>query len=163
MNRKTYKPSDFNEWTIVHYSGVMALPGSPRVDGWLEKRVNSGEIIGKPYPLAHQFKMYDLHGAVLFRYASSSNKEKQPDICEFCGRFEPCVNVFGNMFCEDIPTCTLFRAMSNSVGYLTRTLTNDHEWTLNLIRQSNLTRLPNKWREWAERQIAINDYHKGEL
>lgn len=163
MQRNVYKVEDFNEWTIVHFSGIMALPGSPRVDGWLEERVNSGEIIGKVYLLATQFKMYNLHGATVFRYVGVPNKEKQPDICEFCGRFEPCVNTFGNMFCEDTPTCSLFKFMQDGRLSLLRNLTSEYVFTLDLIRQSNLTRLPDMWREWAGRQIAINDYHKGEL
>jgi hypothetical protein len=162
MNRKTYKPSDFNEWTIVQRQGIMSLPGSPSVSDWLEAEYNAGRVEKKPYPLSSQFKMYNNHSFFIFRNSRPDN-EQQMDICQFCGRFEPCTDNWGNMFCADTPTCNAYHLMSKGRYSLVRNLPHDFEWTIELLKQCNLSRLPDMWKTWAERQIDLDKYRKGEL
>lgn len=162
MQRKVYTPQDFNEWTAVDRRGIMALPGSPSVSDWLEGEVKEGRISERVYPLISRFKMYDNHSRCIYRNIRLEN-DKQIDICQWCGRLEPCQNNWGSMFCVDTPTCNAYYAMATGRYSLRYNLTKEHQWSIDLLKQCNLTRLPDMWREWAERQIAINDYHKGEL
>jgi hypothetical protein len=91
----------------------------------------------------------------------AQEESELPAECEFCGRFEPCHEVFGCTFCIDSATCHFWYSATKKKCYsLDVDLTPKHQHTLNLLTQVNLTRLPDDWREWVTRQLEI---HKGEL